>query len=76
MFTREDGAGDIINDALEKYEKHFNVEFPLYEYISMTESDRYDFSVDGAKRLSKFIDERIATNTPVKIPEGYNERIY
>ena len=76
MFTFEDGAGDAVDAAVEKYENHFGIIFPLYEFIRTTSSDDYDFSVAGAKRLEKFINGRIKDNKPVKIPEGYEYRKY
>ena len=76
MFTAEDGAWGIIDPAVEKYELHFNMIFPVYEYISITESADYDFSVEGAKRLEKFINKRITANRPVDIPQGYENRVY
>lgn len=76
MFTFEEGVNDTINIAVDKYEKHFSKEFPVYEYLSMTKSKDYDFSVKGSKRLADFIDKRIKANNPVEIPEGYEERLY
>lgn len=76
MFTFEDGAGEMIDKVVEKYEIHFELTFPLYEFIRTTSSDDYDFSIAGAKRLEKLIDGRIKENKPVKIPDGYEERKY
>lgn len=76
MFTFEDGSGVMIDNAVEKYESHFGLTFPLYEFIRTTSNDDYDFSVAGAKRLEKFIEGRIKDNNPVKIPEGYEDRKY
>lgn len=36
MFSCEDGAWSIIDDAVKKYEQHFHDEFPIYEYIDVT----------------------------------------
>lgn len=76
MFTSEDGAYPIINEAVDKYEKHFNKKFPLYEYIHITKSNQYDFSISGAKKLLKLINGRIQSNKVVDIPPDYNERLY
>ena len=76
MFTFEDGAGEMIDKVVEKYEIHFELTFPLYEFIRTTSSDDYDFSIAGAKRLEKFIDGRIKDNKPVKVPDGYEDRKY
>lgn len=76
MFFWEEGSEKIIDDAIEKYEEHFDETFPLYEYIDMTKDKDYDFSLEGSKRFSEFIDKRIADNKPVVIPEGYEERLY
>lgn len=76
LFYFEDGAGPIIDQAVEKYENHFEEQFPLYEYLDMTRDDTYDFSIKGANKLKDFVDNRISEDKPVKIPEGYHERLY
>ena len=76
LFTAEVGAMSIIDAIVEKYEIHFELTFPLYEFIRTTSSDDYDFSIAGAKRLEKFIEGRIKDNKPVKIPDGYEDRKY
>jgi len=76
MFSAEDGAMGIINPAVEKYEEHFKRIFPLYEYIYLTKSKKYDFSIDGAKKLVDLIEKCVAVNEPVPIPEGYEDRVY
>lgn len=76
MFSAEEGAWEIIEKSKAKYEKHFEQEFPVYEYLDMTKSEDADFSVDGAKRLSRFIDESISKNEPVPIPDDYENRLY
>ena len=69
-------AATIVNELEEKYEEHFGKIFPLYEYLHITRDDPYDVSFAGAKRFEEFINGRIAENTPVPIPEGYEERLY
>ena len=76
LFTAEVGAMSIIDATVEKYEGHFEQEFPLYEFTRLTSNGEYDFSIAGAKRLEKFIDVRIKDNNPVKIPDGYEYRKY
>ncbi|MDB1690576.1 hypothetical protein PMV44_01785 [Enterococcus casseliflavus] len=76
MFTSEDGAYPMISRAVDKYEAHFDSVFPLYEYISITAGNGYDFSIKGAIKFEAFIDDRIKSNEPVEIPEGYEERLY
>jgi len=76
MFDFEEGASEVMNPAIEKYESHFKIEFPLYEYLTITQKDHFDFSFEGAKKLTDFIDERIRIDSPVNIPNGYNERLY
>jgi hypothetical protein len=76
MMFVEDGAGEIFDKALEKYEKHFGKIFPHYEYHDITSTDGYTVSIKGAKRLAEFIDKRIKDNDPVEIPEGYEDRLY
>lgn len=76
MFSMEDGALNIINQSLNEYEKKFDAEFPLYEYIDITKGNGFDFSVEGSERLKEFINERIEKNKPVDVPEGYFDRLY
>lgn len=76
MFSMEEGALEIINSAMDDYEKKFDAEFPLYEYIEMTKGNGFDFSIEGSGRLKEFINERIEANAPVDIPEGYFDRLY
>jgi hypothetical protein len=76
MFIWEQGAGEIIDKATERYERHFSEGFPLYEYFEITRNKGYDFSVKGVRRLERLIDEHIAENTPVHTPKGYWERDY
>jgi hypothetical protein len=76
MFEFEEGVSEILNPAIEKYERFFNSEFPLYEYIEITQSRDYDFSAKGAEKLVKLIDNRIRSDNPVEIPEGYESRLY
>jgi hypothetical protein len=74
MFSCEEGAWSIIDAAIKKYEQHFHDEFPIYEYIDVTKSDDFDFSIQGAKKLAKFIDEHIKENKLV--PSDYHSRLY
>lgn len=76
MFRAEDGAWEIIEKGVGKYKNHFDSIFPVYEYTNMTSGNGYDFSVDGAERLSNFIDDRIKQNNPVAVPDGYEDRLY
>lgn len=76
MFSAEDGAMAIIEPAVEKYETHFSKTFPLYDYIEMTKSDEWDFSVKGGKKLVGFIEERIKNDNPVEVPDDYEDRTY
>lgn len=76
MFTAEDGAMEIIENATDKYQKQFDEEFPLYEYTYITGNDNYDFTVDGAKQLAAFINGRIDIDKPVTVPDDYYERDY
>ncbi|EPH98177.1 coenzyme F420 hydrogenase domain protein [Enterococcus faecalis 13-SD-W-01] len=76
MFTSEEGAYPIINEAVDKYENHFSKEFPLYEYLHITKDEKYDFSLAGANKLAQFIEDCINDKKPVLIPEGYDDRLY
>lgn len=76
MLYVEDGAAQIMNAAIQKYEDKFNVDFPLYEHLDITSSDEYDVSISGANSLAEFIETRIKNNDPVEIPEGYEDRVY
>lgn len=76
MFSCEEGAWSIIDAAIKKYEQHFHDEFPIYEYIDVTKSDDFDFSIQVAKKLAKFIDEHIKENKLVHVPSDYHSRLY
>lgn len=76
MFSFEDGAADIIENIINKYESHFEREFPLFECLGITRNGEYDFSVSGAKKLALFVDKRIDNNEPVKMPDDYETRKY
>lgn len=73
MLFIEDGAKEIFSEAIDSYSERFGEEFPYFEYTHITSSDSYDVSIEGAKQLKKFID---GLKKPVKIPEGYAERVY
>ena len=76
MFSAEKGAMPLIYLAVDQYELFFQKQFPLYEYINVTKSHGYDFSISGAWKLYCLINELIATHQPVAIPSGYNDRLY
>lgn len=76
MFTFEDGVADVLNKAVAGYEQHFEKDFPLYDYVNLTKSKDYDFSVKGAERLAELISKCIKTNRPVETPSDYEKRIY
>lgn len=76
MFSYEEGASDIIEAAIDRYEAHFKRGFPLNEFIRLAYGKDYDFSLEGAQRLDKFINERINANKPVKVPTDYDNRLY
>lgn len=76
MLYWEDGSMAIVDQATEKYEAHFDEQFPLMEYIDITREGDYDVSISGAKRLSEMIEDRILTNKPVAVPEGYQDILY
>lgn len=76
MLYVEDGAAQIMNAAIQKYEDKFNADFPLYEHLDITSGNEYDVSISGANNLAEFIETRIKNNDPVEIPEGYEDRVY
>ncbi|MCV3315844.1 hypothetical protein NVV78_07805 [Pediococcus ethanolidurans] len=76
LFSAEDGASKILNEALDRYEQHFKEGFPIYEYINITSNDDYDISISGVKKLADFISKRIEINLPVEVPKDYWERMY
>lgn len=76
MFSFEEGASEIIETAIDRYEAHFKRDFPLNEFIRLTYGKEYDFSLEGAQRLDKLIKDRINANKPVKIPTDYDKRLY
>ncbi|MGX6979146.1 hypothetical protein ACWN8V_07785 [Vagococcus elongatus] len=67
---------ELVEKAILKYKEYFKQPFPFYEYTHITENNEYDVSVEGAKRLTRFIHDLIEKNTPVEIPDGYFERKY
>lgn len=76
MFSMEEGALDIINEAIDKYEKHFDIEINMLDLVHITEGDGYDFSVKGAKKLASLIDKHINTNEHINTPEENEQRVY
>jgi hypothetical protein len=79
MFSLEDGTNEYLDPALDRYERKFNDDFPIYlnEYLEITSADtNYSFSIKGCKVLSVFIDECIKTNNPVAKPANYDLRKY
>lgn len=76
MIVVEKGAGEIVDKALKDYENHFEQRFPLYEHLGKTRNEKYDISLSGAKSLTAFINKRITDDQPVRIPQGYAERVY
>lgn len=79
MFSLEDGANECLDPALDRYERKFHDDFPIYlnEYLEITRADtNYSFSIKGCKALSVFIDECIKTNKPVIKPYGYDQLIF
>ena len=74
MFRVESGM-EIIEEAVDRYEKHFNKDFPLYEYIEIAEIDE-TITTEGAEKLKKFIEDHIEANEEVYTPEDYDTRIY
>ncbi|MGG5373517.1 hypothetical protein [Enterococcus sp. AZ196] len=76
MFRPEEGAMEIIDPAVKKYEAHFDLTFPLTMYADMTRSEEYDYSVVGAKKLEAFINQCIEKGEPVPVPDDYEDWIY
>lgn len=76
LFSAESGAMAIINQVMAKYESYFQIGFSLYEYLNITRSENYDFSVKGAYRVKKLIDGCLETGIPVDTPDDYHDRIY
>lgn len=76
MFTVEEGAWELVEEAINEYEEHFDSIFPIYEYLDMASNKEYDVSVEGSKKLINFITRRIEEDNPVDIPLGYEDRTY
>ena len=76
MFTVEEGAWELVEEAINEYEEHFDSIFPIYEYLDMASNKEYDVSVEGSKKLINFITGRIVEDNPVDIPLGYEDRTY
>lgn len=78
MFNAEDKAGELVDKSIERYEKHFNLDFPLYtdKFLTMLANDEFDISIEGAKILESFINNRIKENKPLSIPDDYYDIVY
>ena len=76
MFYYERGAAEIVDNAVDKYESHFEERFPIYDFLDMTSSGKYDFSVAGSKRLETFIDERIKAEAKLSVPDNFDKINY
>lgn len=59
-----------INGKIEEYEKHFEEDFPMFEYIDDPVTE------DAYIKIKQIIDKAIKENKPVYTPKGYFERIY
>ncbi|KFN92165.1 hypothetical protein [Tetragenococcus muriaticus] len=76
MFTWEDGAKEIVEKSMQRYEDELEDEFPLFAYTEVTENEEYDFSLKGALRLQDLIDELIEKEEFAEKPPDYDERVY
>lgn len=76
MFTWEDGANEIIEESMQRYEDELEDEFPLFAYTEVTQNEEYDFSEKGALQLRGLINDLIEKEELAEKPPDYDERIY
>lgn len=59
-----------INGKIEEYEKHFEEDFPMFEYLDDPVTE------EAYIKIKKIIDKAIKENKPVYTSKGYFKRIY
>lgn len=69
----DDKAIKIIDTAINHYETIFKTDFPMFEYITVTNGE---VTLKDALKLKALIDNHIADKEPVTTPEGYWDRVY
>ena len=76
MIRVEDGASEIFSPAIDQYETHFGVTFPLYEHLDGLGGYGYTITVDGAKKLRDMLRKAVNNDEPFPVPKDYDDRIY
>lgn len=71
LYFDNEKSREIVVDSVNKYEKHFSIDFPIFEYI---ESENVTTGV--ADRLKELIDDCVIKDKPVETPADYKERLY
>lgn len=59
-----------INSKIEEYEKHFEEDFPIFEYIDSPVTEK------SYNKIKEIIDKAIRSNKAVYTPEDYYNRTY
>ena len=59
-----------INSKIEEYEKHFEEDFPMFEYIDSPGTEK------SYKKIKEIIDKAIQSNKAVYTPKDYYNRTY
>lgn len=68
-FTNEEDQQKFV-DAVDKYEAFFKCVLPFAVYINGEVTD------DKLNKFISLIDDSIASNKPLDVPEDYSDRIY
>lgn len=68
-FTNEEDQQKFV-DAVDKYEAFFKCGLPFAVYINGEVTD------DKLNKFISLIDDSIASNKPLDVPEDYSDRIY
>ncbi len=71
LYFNSERAREIVVSSVERYEKHFKIDFPIFEYIESEE-----VTVEVAYNLKELINKHIENDSPVATPSDYNERLY
>ncbi|MFW7373915.1 hypothetical protein [Vagococcus fluvialis] len=71
LYFDSDKSRQTVVDSVAKYEKHFKVDFPTFEYI---ESE--SVTVEVADKLKKLIDNCVKSDKLVATPKDYDKRLY
>lgn len=71
LYFKDDKSREIVIKYVDKYEAHFDIDFPIFEYIEST-----DVTIEVAENLKELIVNSINKGEPVETPKDYHERLY